>query len=31
MLSNAGLGREFWAEAVNTAGYLVRTDHHQRR
>jgi transposase InsO family protein len=23
MLSNAGLGREFWAEAVNTACYLV--------
>uniref|UniRef100_A0A5B7C5R0 Retroviral polymerase SH3-like domain-containing protein n=1 Tax=Davidia involucrata TaxID=16924 RepID=A0A5B7C5R0_DAVIN len=23
MLSNAGLGREFWAEAVNTACHLV--------
>ena len=23
MLSNAGLGKEFWAEAVNTASYLI--------
>lgn len=23
MLSNAGLGREFWAEAVSTACYMI--------
>ena len=28
MLSNAGLGKEFWAEAVNTAYHLVNHSPH---
>jgi hypothetical protein len=27
MLSNAGLGKEFWAEAVNTSMYLINRSH----